>query len=247
MPTTLYAHRLSQPSRAVEILTRELGIEVNFQDIDFAGGETRTEWFAAINPFQTVPALVVESDGQRLPLAESQAIMTYLCRTASDRELAQRWYPGEHDVSRSARIDQWLAWHHGNVRRFDMFHHIMNLHMTLPMLKREIQATLLQPLQEGLRPELATLEGHFKRQQASAYPPTLLGDKYPTIADLAMGCELYQLRAAGYRFDGYPRVAAWLAGLAEREHFRAVSKEIDAQGREIREQSGEYLALDTFG
>ncbi|WP_457809117.1 glutathione S-transferase family protein [Kushneria sp. EE4] len=247
MPTTLYAHRLSQPSRAAEMLLRELGIEYDFHEIDFAGGETRTDEFAAINPFQTVPALVVEHDGETLTLAESQAIMIHLCRTAADQAAAQRWYPGEQDIPRSARIDQWLAWHHGNLRRFDMFHHIMNLHLTLPMLKREIQATLLQPLQDGLKPGLQQLEAHFEAQKPSAHAPTLPGGEHPTIADLSLGCELYQIRAAGYRFNGYPRVAAWLEGLASRAHFQDVSEAVDAQGREIQAQSGAYLALAAFG
>lgn len=246
MPMTLYAHRLSQPSRAVEILARELGIEYTFHEVDFAGGGTRTEWFGAINPFQTVPALVVDSEGEALNLAESQAIMMTLCRTAADQDTAQRWYPGEQDIPRSARIDQWLAWYHANLRRFDMFHHIMNLHLTLPMLKREIQATLLKPLQDGLKPALATLEAHFNRQQRSDHAPTLLFEEHPTIADLVMGCELYQIYAAGYRFGGYPQVTAWLSGLAARAHFTAVSEEVVALGQEIQEQSGAYLALDAF-
>ncbi|WP_299257478.1 glutathione S-transferase family protein [uncultured Kushneria sp.] len=246
MPMTLYAHRLSQPSRAVEILARELGIEYTFHEVDFAGGDTRTEWFGAINPFQTVPALVVESDSDTLHLAESQAIMMTLCRTAADQDTAQRWYPGEQDIPRSARIDQWLAWYQGNVRRFDMFHHIMNLHLTLPMLKREIQAMLLQPLQEGLKPGLATLEAHLAAQHSADHSPTLLGNEHPTMADLVMGCELYQIRAAGYRFDAWPQVDAWLAGMAMRAHFQAVSEEINALGHEIRAQESDYLQLDAF-
>ncbi|WP_445620257.1 glutathione S-transferase family protein [Kushneria sp. Sum13] len=118
MSTTLYAHRLSQPSRAVEVLARELGIEYTFHEVDFADGETRTEAYAAINAFQTVPALVVDRQQETLHLAESQAIMLYLCRTATYQDAARRWYPGEQDLPRSARIDQWLAWYHANVRRF---------------------------------------------------------------------------------------------------------------------------------
>lgn len=248
MSITLYAHRLSQPSRAAEILLRELGLEYDFQEVDFAGGDTRTEWFTALNAFQTVPALVVESEGDEAPLhlAESQAIMSYLCRTAPEASLARRWSPGDQDPARSARIDQWLSWHHNNVRRFDMFHHIMNLHLTLPMLKREIQATLLEPLQQGLRLGLTTLERHFESQQADGHPPTLLEEAHPTIADLSLGCELYQIKAAGYRFGAYPRINAWLDGLAAREPFKAVSEEINALGREIQRQESEYLALDAF-
>ena len=249
MPITLYAHRLSQPCRAVEITLRELSIDYDFYEIDFAGGETRTSEYAEINAFQTVPALVGDNDkGERLTLGESQAIMMYLCRTAPDQEATQRWYPGDQDAMRTARIDQWLAWHHANLRRFDMFHHIMNLHLTLPMLKREIQNTLIAPLQAGLNQGLVTLEAHFERQHHDAHPPTVLGDEHPTLADLAMSCELYQIKTAGYRFGRYPQVTRWLEGMADRAHFRDVSKEVDTLGQEIREQSGAYLALDkAFG
>ncbi|MCX2525382.1 glutathione S-transferase family protein [Larsenimonas rhizosphaerae] len=245
MTITLYAHRLSQPSRAVDILLRELGIEHTFHEVDFAGGETHTDWFTHINALQTIPALWVDNHGTPLYLGESHAIMRYLCRTAADQEGAQRWYPGDADPARSARIDQWLDWHHGNVRRYDMFHHLMNLHQTLPMLKREIQSTLLTPLQDGLTPGLAMLEAHLSRQQQGT--PALAGDGHPTLADLAISCELHQIMAVGYRFKNYPHVKAWLEAMAERPHAHAVGDRIRAQGHEIREQNSDYLALDAFG
>ncbi|WP_447956780.1 glutathione S-transferase family protein [Vreelandella sp. EE7] len=248
MPMTLYAHRLSQPSRAVEILARELGLEYDFHEIDFAGGETHAPWFAEINPFETVPALqATSSAGDTFSLGESQAIMKYLCRTASDRQCAKRWYPGDEDALASARIDQWLAWMHAGVRRFDMFHSIMNLHLTLPMLKREIQATQLKPLQDGLASGLGVLEAQLARHAKAGHSATLLGGEHPTLADLAISCELYQIKATGYSFGGYPSVDTWLTGMAKRAHFKAVCDVVDAQGREIREQSGAYLALEAFG
>lgn len=251
MTISLYAHRLSQPSRAVEILLRELTLPYDWQEIDFANGEARADWFAErVNPLRTIPAVVVTGEDERtdLALGESQAILRYLCRRAPDRELANRWYPGDEDPAHSARIDLWLAWHHGNVRAYDMFHDIMNLHLTLPMLKYELQAGALVPLQAGLSRGLATLEDHFERQaattQAGDRAPTLAGGDHPSLADLAIACELYQIVAVGYRFTRYPRVARWLDAMAEREHFRAVSEEIVEQGRTIREESGGYLDLD---
>ena len=87
MTVTLYAHRLSQPSRTVEILLRELDVPYHWQEIDFANGQTREPWFAQrINALQTIPALAVpadeNSDGQpAFTLGESHAILRYLCRT----------------------------------------------------------------------------------------------------------------------------------------------------------------------
>ncbi|MAS10947.1 glutathione S-transferase family protein [Salinisphaera sp.] len=248
MTVHLYAHRLSQPSRAAEILLRELDMPYAWHTVDFANGETRTDTFAAqINPLQTIPALVVRdttANAAPFALGESHAILRYLCRTARNRDLAAQWYPSD-DAERCAPVDLWMAWHHNHVRAYDMFHDIMNLHFTLPMLKYELQSTALKPLQDGLRAGLATLEHHLGHQKnpSSGAAATLCGGEQPTLADLVIACELYQIAAVGYRFDGFPQLARWLEAMANRRHFRDVSQEIDAQGQTIREQSGAYLDL----
>ncbi|MES1947154.1 glutathione S-transferase [Salinisphaera sp. C84B14] len=244
MTLHLYAHRLSQPSRAAEILLRELDMPYRWHEVDFANGETRESWFARdINALQTIPALVVENESTGrtdTSIGESHAVMRYLCRVARNRELASRWYPAEPLAA--APVDTWMAWHHNNVRAYDMYHDIMNLHLTLPMLKYELQATALKPLQDGLHGSLATLDHKLAQQAASQ--PTLCGGAHPTLADLTLACELYQIVAVGYRFSGCPHVAGWLEGMAQRPHFTDVSQEIVEQGREIREQSGAYLDLE---
>lgn len=252
MPSViLYGHRLSQPCRAAEILLRELDARYGWEEVDFANGATHEPWFAEqINPFETIPALVLHAnsnsdDPPDAVIAESQAILRYLCRTAEAQQTATQWYPGDQEPLRAACIDQWLAWHHNNIRAYDMFHDIMNVHLTLPMLKREIQATLLKPLQDSLNTGLALLERHFE-QQTEQRPthPTLCGGEHPTLADLAITCELFQTRAVGYRFTRYPLVTKWLDGMAQRRHFIDVSEEIVEQGETIREQSSAYLDLE---
>ncbi|QEA39935.1 glutathione S-transferase family protein [Pistricoccus aurantiacus] len=248
MNLTLYANRLSQPCRAVEILLRELDVPYTWHEVDFANGQAREPWFAErINALKTIPALLETADDDPamnadFRLGESHAIQRYICRQADNQEKARCWYPGEQDSRRAAKIDQWLAWHHGNIRCHDTFHDIMNLHLTLPMLKYELQQTRIRPLQERLKSSLALLEHHFKHQDASAI--TLCGGKHSTLADLSMVCELYQIIAIGYRLPGYPRVARWIDTIASRPHFQNVSSEIIAQGRSIREQSGGYLDLE---
>lgn len=246
MSLTLYANRLSQPCRAVEILLRELGIDFDWHEVDFANGQTHESWYVeGVHPFATIPVLDCGPVADHRMLAESHAIMRYLCRIAADSQAVADWYPGDQDPTRSARIDQWLDWHHGNIRRYDMFHHIMNLHLTLPMLKREIQATLLRPLQDQLRVGLATLEDHlWQHNSAATVAPLLDGGATPSIADLAIICELYQLSAVGYRFDHYPLVGRWMAGIARRPAFQQVSQALVEQGRAIKEYDGDYLALD---
>lgn len=239
MTCHLYGHRLSQPCRAVEILLHEIDTPYCWHEIDFAANETREAWYAErVNPFATVPALV---DGE-LHLGESHAIMRYLCRRGAAGERAARWYPAERDPARAARIDQWLDWHHANIRRHDMFHALMNLHCTLPMLKREIQNTELAPRETALCRAFALLE---HRLVDTASHPTLCGEEHPSLADLSIACELYQIAAVGYRFTGYPRLERWLTGLAERPIFKAVSEAIIDQGDAIRQHNAAYLSLDT--
>lgn len=251
MTLTLYSHRLSQPSRAVEILLRELEMPYHWHEIDFANGETREPWYAQrINALQTVPAIGLAGDaGDDTPaftLGESHAIMRYLCRTAEARDIAANWYPGDQQPWRTAQIDLWMAWHHNSVRRYDMFHAIMNLYQTLPMLKYEIQETVLKPLQDGLAKSLATLENQLQCQNTDQNTPTLCGGAHPTLADLTLVCELYQIVAVGYRFERYPQVTRWIDAVAERPCFTAVSEQIVEQGREIRDANGGYLDLNAF-
>lgn len=60
--------------RRVRIFLAEKGIEVAFEQVDIMGKAHRTPEFAALNPFQTVPVLVLD-DGTTL--AESIAICRY--------------------------------------------------------------------------------------------------------------------------------------------------------------------------
>lgn len=245
MPIALYSHRLSQPSRAVEVLLLELGYDYVWHEVDFARGATHTpEYVNWINAFATIPVLHVEgSNGATLKISESHAIMRYLCQTAAEAELGQCWYPGGQDAQRTARINQWLDWHLGNIRPHDLFHQVMNLHMTLPMLKREINAEQLRPRQAALSASLVTLDRHLSSLDTQY--PTLSGDDMPSIADLAISSELYQARAVGYDFGAFPWVQAWLEAMTARDSFCQLCQTIDEQGEAIRRADGHYLDLQT--
>lgn len=63
--------------------------------------------------------------------------------------------------------------------------------------------------------------------------------------NLAISCELYQIVAVGYRFDGHPRLQRGLARLIKCPVFQSVSKSITEQGEAIRKQDASYLDLDS--
>lgn len=243
---TLFGHRHSQPSRAVEVTLIEMGIPYKLHEIDFTMGETRMQWFLEMNPNHTIPVL---RDGETV-LYESHAIMRYLCRKKSAHAGDNiSLYPFA-DVSRCAVIDQIMSWHHANVRQpsSDMFHYLISIHKTLPMLKYELQDLQMRPLQKKLRTALKTINECYLDDSDEPVLCTPGGgrDKI-TLADITVGCELYQLLCAGYTFDGYPRVRRWLTRtLAERDSFRKTSDQVIELGKEIHDQTGKYLDLDAF-
>ena len=71
------------------------------------GEHLQNEDFAKVSPSKTVPAI----DDNGFALSESAAIMTYLVDKYS---LPDHWYP--RDPKRRARVDEYMHWHHGNLR-----------------------------------------------------------------------------------------------------------------------------------
>lgn len=95
----LYGAARSRSTRIAWLL-EELGVDWEWQPLDFAAGEHRSPAFLAINPGGKVPAL---RDGS-LVLSESLAIARYLCARHPEAGLL----PAEGTAA-GARVDQWLA------------------------------------------------------------------------------------------------------------------------------------------
>lgn len=95
----LYYHPLTQGLR-VQLVARELDIELELVKVDLSKGEQNTPEFLALNPNHHVPVL---QDGDFV-LWESYAIMQYLANITPGQTL----YPA--DPKRRADIDRWLFW-----------------------------------------------------------------------------------------------------------------------------------------
>eukprot|EP00455_Lapot_gusevi_P025967 TRINITY_DN2740_c0_g1_i1.p1 TRINITY_DN2740_c0_g1~~TRINITY_DN2740_c0_g1_i1.p1 ORF type:complete len:152 (+),score=40.58 TRINITY_DN2740_c0_g1_i1:31-456(+) len=108
MTLTLYVDFMSQPSRAIVWFCLLNKIEHKVQVVQIAKGEQRSAEFAKINPNKQLPAI---KDGD-FALFESHAILRYLCAT---RQVADHWYPRQAQAR--ALVDQYLDWHHSNIRR----------------------------------------------------------------------------------------------------------------------------------
>lgn len=58
MPVDLYYHPFSPPSRAVVLMAKAVGVDLNLKKIDILAGEHMKPEFLAINPQHTIPTLV---------------------------------------------------------------------------------------------------------------------------------------------------------------------------------------------
>ncbi|OQR74310.1 glutathione S-transferase 1-1-like [Tropilaelaps mercedesae] len=100
----LYHTEGSAPCRAVRMLAKELGVELELRCLDLFAGEHMKPDFLEINPQHTLPTLV---DGDFV-LSESRAILTYLMnKYAPDSDL----YP--QDIKARAQVERYLYYDMG--------------------------------------------------------------------------------------------------------------------------------------
>jgi len=103
----LYTLDLSPPVRAVLLVEKALGIELEHINVDLMKGEQKTEEYEKMNPQHTIP-LFVDQDGTTV--WDSHAILAYLVgKYGKDDSL----YP--KDLKKRAVVDQRLHFDSGNL------------------------------------------------------------------------------------------------------------------------------------
>ncbi|XP_022702358.1 glutathione S-transferase 1-1-like [Varroa jacobsoni] len=163
----------SAPCRAVRMLAKELGVELELRCLDVFAGDHMKPDFLEINPQHTLPTLV---DGDFV-LSESRAILTYLMnKYAPESDL----YP-QHIKAR-AQVERLLYYDMG-------------------MLYKSMLDVFLAPIFGFFSPEdsgerlkgvLVFLDEHILGDNAY-----ITGDKF-TIADISIGASLTLLEASNY-------------------------------------------------
>ncbi|KAK1374803.1 Glutathione S-transferase [Heracleum sosnowskyi] len=179
MGLKVYVDRMSQPSRAVLIFCKVNGIEFDEVKIDISKGQQRSPEYAEINPMKNVPAIV---DG-RFKLFESHAILVYLA--CAFPGVAEHWYPG--DLSRRAKIDSVLHWHHSSLRS-GAAPYVFNAKLA-PLFGLRVNPHVAVQAKTLLIDSLAKIETIWLKGKGRF----LLGSSQPSIADLSLVCEIMQL------------------------------------------------------
>jgi len=193
---TVQGHMISQPTRAVVWLLTIHKVKFNFEDINIFTGEHKSTKYVKTNPNGLVPTLV-ESDG--FVLHESNAILAYLC----DKYGWAEWYPTE--LRARGRVDQYLHWHHHNVRIATTEILVPGLNEKKGILKAEEAKAKIDNGTTKLKNALQLLNDHYLKEFK------WIGGKNPSIADLNAFCEIGQLKHLGlFDFSNYPNVQRWL-------------------------------------
>ena len=181
-------------------LAKELGLDYENVQVDFASGETRQPPYLAINPNGHVPAI----DDNGFVLWESMAINLYLAKKYGLGTL----YPTP--LEDEARAWQWSRWGMTELER-----HVLTAMFNraiYPEDKRDVAAA--DAAEKELQHPLGVLDG------AVTKTPYLLGDTF-TVADLNVAAILSWARPARIDFGPFPKAADWLGRCALRPAAKA--------------------------
>ena len=218
----LYTDPVSQPCRAVELL-----LEINKvpfervalsllkrEHLDHPG-------LKAANPNVKLPTL---QDGT-FNLYESGAIMRYIC---SSRKLPDHWYP--QDLKKRAIVDQYLDWHHTNIRRGCTGWFYWQYIAKIPKTDARIVSS-----KETLRKSLDIFNDNFLKEK-------FIYGAEMSVADIQALCELTQHWMVGNNvYTGYANIERWVADCIK--ELEPVFEKVYQRVRDVKEK--QILGIDT--
>ncbi|XP_030356189.1 glutathione S-transferase theta-1 [Strigops habroptila] len=232
MGLELYLDLLSQPCRSIYIFARSNNIPFEFKQVElFKGsvlgkkpaagsgaeqphaGPSHSQGAGKVSLLKKVPAL---KDGD-FTLAECTAILLYLSRKYNTPD---HWYPS--DVQKRAQVDEYLSWHHANIRANAP--KTMWIKVLIPLFTGQpLPSEKLQEVMEGLFASLKQFEERFLQDKAF-----IIGSEI-SLADLVAIVELMQPVGVGCDiFEDRPRLTEWRRRVED-----AVGKELFFQAHEM--------------
>ena len=201
-PLILYGVPFSQPVRAVMWLMLYKGLPFDIVMINPGSkgdNGSRNPNYLEKNPGGTIPT--IEEPDTGFTLGEAHAIMAYLSRIHGWTDV----YPEDDQVR--ARIDQYLHYHHRNIRD-------TSLGLVAPKVRKDLD--IPEIVQEGARrtvtKALHTLETYFLADNRF-----LIGDSL-TLADFSAYSELGQAQPQFtnvYDLSAFPNVLRWMKEMTQ--------------------------------
>lgn len=180
----------------VQLTAAQVGVSLDWEEVDVLSGRTRSSEFLARNPNGKIPLLELD-DGRYL--SESNAIISYLAH-GSDLLPADPWA--------LAQVNQWLFWeqysHEPNIATLRFW---MSISPT-PEAHYE-QVVLRRP--DGER-ALNVMEQHLQNNDWFA------ADRY-TIADIVLFAYTHVAGDAGFDLRRWPAITAWLLRVGAQPGF----------------------------
>jgi glutathione S-transferase len=201
MSMKFYNADLSSNALRVRAVANELGVELEYVDVDLRKRENRSDSFLAINPNGKVPALV---DGDFV-LWESRAITAYLATLYPAKNL----YPD--NARKRAVIDQWSYW--------------QAIHLG-PAMQRVVFEQLLKSRFGMGPPDEKAIENGYR--EIALFMPVLeanlAGKDWVagglSIADFAVATTFVFRQKADISLDGSPNVSDWIKRMEARPSWQ---------------------------
>jgi glutathione S-transferase len=185
----------AQAPQRVLALTKHLGVEAEFVEVDLKGGGLRAPEYVALNPNMKVPTLV---DGD-LVLWEASAIMAHLCIKAG----SDMW--PAHNPVEQVEVLRWLSWndcHWSAAVAPFYFEHIVKSNFGVGAPNREPLKLKVPDLMRFAK----VLDGHLVDRAYVACGRL-------TIGDFQLASMATYWRESEMPLEAFPNIVRWLEGL----------------------------------
>jgi glutathione S-transferase len=220
----VYGDMMSQPSRAVLWFCLLNDLNYEFKLINILKGEHLTDEYKRINPHCKVPCI----DDNGFIVYESHTIMRYL---KVKYNLPDHWYP--NDIKERVKVDQYLDWHHLNLR-FGAAGYFRQKYL-LPLLGLKTSESMERSTHKALVEALKTMD------QVFLYQTPFIGGSDVSIADLSAYCETQQLVIIDFDFTPYRSIVTWRQRMRELPYWDKVheiwKKAVASQQKKRQPQS----------
>ena len=193
----IYADPITVNCRKVLAGLQLMGVEYERVHVDYFTAQQKTDWYHAVNPNESVPALV---DGD-FTLWESNAILQY----AADKHGKSAFYPT--DLKARADINRWMLWESNS---------------WFPSTYAYLVENVVKPVL-GAAPDPAVLEAESVRfhklatiLETQLSKTTWLCGATPTIADIALAAPMHLHPFQKLPLENYPHIRRWMTTLVEK-------------------------------